>query len=143
MPNGGNQNPYPEGDSIMAKTLILDAQGIVRAVDSETLKPLTATGLEDFTKTDYLKVTGNGATLATGHRTVDLAASNDDASVSNVSLRLQTKGAGLTFPCKVFAATADIPAWAAWMEGALIFDAEAHKLKVATNAAWVVAGTQT
>lgn len=71
----------------MAKTNLIGAQRLVRCVDEEVNKPLTPTGHEDMDATDYLKVTGNGAT-----RKVVLEASNDDED--NVSLELRRKGTG-------------------------------------------------
>lgn len=113
----------------------LGSRAMIRAVDTGTLAPKTTIGPIDQAKTDYLKITGNGATLATGHRTVDIAATNDDASVANVSMRLQPKGAGLVIHPSL--PTASIPAWAAWMQGAIVYDSTLNKFYGATNAAWV------
>ena len=126
----------------MAKTNYADPQGIIRATDTEMNKNLSASyGREDLAKSDYLKVTGNGATLATGVRTVDIKATNDDDTVApSVCLRLQAKGtSGLLFIPQLAAS----PAWAAWMEGAIYYNTTDRKVYVATNAAWVVVGTQT
>lgn len=136
----GHQDLYPEGETAMAKTHIVDPQGIIRVVDTETLVPVGTYGAENMSKTDYLSVTANGATLATGHRTVDLKATNGDSDVANVSIRLQTKGAGLFFPPAL--ATASFPAWASWMAGAVMFDSTTNKLMLANGAAWVVVGSQ-
>lgn len=117
----------------MALTDKLGSRAMIRTVDAGTLAPKTTNGPIDQAKTDFLKITGNGATLATGYRTVDIAATNDDATVANVCLRLQPKGAGVTF----LGAQAAPPTWAAWMEGSVMYDTTAHKLKVATDSAWV------
>lgn len=118
---------------------ILDKDAIVRVIDTATLAPALATGREDQSKTDYLKITANGAALATNIRSVTLTASNDDATVVGAVPVIAAQGGlhGVIVP----SATAN-PTWAAWMKGMLLYNNTDNKLYIATNAAWVVVGTQ-
>lgn len=72
----------------MAETIEIDRNAIVRATDTETLAPKLLDGGADHAKTDYLEITGNGAS-----RVLVLEAKNDDET--NVGLTIQAKGAGV------------------------------------------------
>lgn len=119
---------------------VIDPDGLVRTTDTGTLRPRLATGREDTTKTDYLGITANGTALATNIRAVDLTAGNDDSAVTAAVLRLGSKGGTHGF---IVPRVAALPSWAAWMTGMVVYLNSDNKLYVATNAAWVVVGTQT
>lgn len=122
----------------MAKTTVLDPQGVLRVLDQEVLLPRTARGEEDFAKTDWFKITANDTALATNVRKVTLSAGNDDATVTAAWPAISGKGnVGLFIPSGAAA-----PTWAAYMEGSLYYDTATRKLMLATNAAWVIVGTQ-
>lgn len=124
----------------MAKTAYVDPNGILTVIDTETNLNLSTTGAEDLTKSDKLKITGNGATLATGVRNVSIQATNDDDTVApSVCMTLSAKGtSGLLFIPQLAAS----PTHAAWMKGAIYFNTTDGKLYVNTGSAWAVAGTQ-
>jgi|GEM_PF-2705270 hypothetical protein len=113
---------------------VICSEGLVRTTDLGTLRPRLATGREDTTRTDYLSVTANGTALAANIRAVDVAAGNDDATVTAAILRFGAKGGahGVFIP-----RVAAPPTWAAWMTGMLIYNNTTNQAMIATNAAWV------
>ena len=119
----------------------LDPGGIVRVQDVGTNAPSAEFGRPDFDKRDYAEFVGNGSALAAGHRSVALEAGNDDASVTNVSLAIQTKGGGGLILPKI--PTASLPAASAALNATLVYDTTDHKVKVCANGSWVVVGAQT
>lgn len=123
----------------MPKTFTVDSQNGLKVLDQEVLKPLNTTGDENFAQTDYLQVIVNDTALTTNIRMVTLQATNDNASVTSVWMKLQTKGVGGLFIPSVTSP----PTWASYMEGAVVYNNTDRKLYLATNAAWVVVGTQT
>jgi hypothetical protein len=105
---------------------------------SRVLNSSTITSGIDKTFYEYLEIKTNKAALGTNIRELELICSNGYATDTMVWPRITGKGnVGLFVPSGAAA-----PTWAAYMEGAIYFDTATHKLMVATNAAWVVAGSQ-
>ena len=129
----------------MAKSNTLCPQGIVRTVDSETIKNLTTTGAEDLDKSDHLKITANGAAVNVTDRKVTIMANNDNAATTatNVHLELTGKGKSLLF-LGIFNEVATLPSHAAEYSGALavVEISGVHKLYINTGSAWAVVGSQ-
>lgn len=125
----------------MSKTNIVDPQQVIRVVDAEVKKNLGTRGAENMDKSDYLKITANDTALAAGVGSIVIEAANaDDTGTAHMAIQLKGKGtSGLTFPLAKLAAS---PTWAAWMEGAMYYNTTDHKVYIATNAAWVVVGSQ-
>jgi len=126
----------------MALTDKLGSRAMIRAVDTGTLAPKTTIGPIDQAKTDYLKITGNGAEIAGAvvTRKATIQATNDDATVINVHLELAGKGAGVVLLPQI--ATASLPAAAAGNKGGIVYDSTTNTLKVSNGSAWVTVGTQ-
>lgn len=107
--------------------------GTSRVIDAST-----STSTIDKTKYEYLEIKTNKAALGTNIRELELICSSGYATDTMVWPKITGKGnVGMFIPSGAAA-----PTWAAYMEGSLYFDTATHKLMVATNAAWVVAGTQ-
>ena len=110
----------------------------LKVTDTGTTRVLTSTGTIDKTYYEYVNIKTNQAALATNVRVLELECSNGYSSDTMVWPKITGKGnVGIFIP-----QGSGAPTWAAYMEGALYYDTTAHKLYVATNAAWVVAGTQ-
>jgi hypothetical protein len=129
----------------MAVTNIVDPQGILRVVDTESNKNLTTTGGEDLDKSDFLKITANGSAVNSTDRLVTLTVGNDNAAstATNVHAKINGKGKSLLY-LGTFAQAADLPTNASEYYGALavVNVAGVYKLYISTTAGWVVVGTQ-
>ena len=124
---------------------VLDPDAIVRTVDSGTLRPRLATGREDTTKTDYIRITANGAAVNATDRNITISAQNDDAAstATNVHLTLGGKGKSLVY-LPLYAQVADLPTNAAAYYGSLavVNVTGVYKLYISTTAGWTVVGAQ-
>ncbi|RMH28461.1 MAG: hypothetical protein D6692_05430 [Planctomycetota bacterium] len=116
----------------MADIQKIDRNAGVRIVDAEVLKPTSADGSDDHSKSDYLKVTVNDT-----NREVKVEATNDDGTVTEVPLIFLAKGRGARIP-KLTTAQRDALNLAAGDAGEVIYNSTTNKINFWTGAAWEV-----
>jgi len=105
----------------------------LKVTDTGTSRVVTSSGTIDKTYYEYVNIKTNKAALTTNVRELELECTNGYSSDTDVWVRITAKGSGgLIIPSP----TAK-PTWAAYMEGAIIYDNTANTFYGATNAAWV------
>lgn len=117
-----------------ANSKFLDPTGILRLTDSQTIQFLdSTTGTLDFNRSDFVQITGNGAVLTGTQRAVDVGVGNNDATVTQVHMRIGTKNGVMMLPR---IATANRAAASAAINGGIYYDTTTNKVVVVENGAY-------